>query len=82
MPEDARGVHLEVVAPAITSLPRSESPSPQDDDDTETDDEKTLGGSKFNTRRGNGDIEEGNGVPEKPTRAHTPDTLRRVRLKY
>ncbi len=79
LPEDARGVHLETVAPVITSLPRSQSPSPLDDDDyIEIDDEKTLGGSKFNTRRGNGDIEEG--VLEMPPRGRTTSTLRMVRL--
>lgn len=82
MPEDAFGAHLETVAPAITNLPRSQSPTPLDADDADTDDEKTLGGSKFNTRRGNGDIEEGINVLEKSSRARTPDTLRMVRLRY
>jgi len=79
MPEDAFGAHLETVAPAITNLPRSQSPTPLDADDADTDDEKTLGGSKFNTRRGNGDIEEGINVLEKSSRARTPDTLRMKR---
>ncbi|KLO20173.1 hypothetical protein SCHPADRAFT_33235 [Schizopora paradoxa] len=74
MPEDATGVQFETVAPAITNLPRSQSPSPLDDD--ETDDEKTLGGSKFNTRRGRDDLEEGQNVQEKPHRGRTTSTLR------
>lgn len=79
MPEDATGVQLGTAAPAITNLPRSQSPSPLDREDDETDDEKTLGGSKFNTRRGMDDLEEGRSVQEKPFRGRTTSTLRMVR---
>ncbi|KLO20174.1 hypothetical protein SCHPADRAFT_934777 [Schizopora paradoxa] len=77
MPEDARGPHLETVAPVITSLQRSESPSPMDDD-AEQDDEKTLGGSKFNTRRGKNDLEGGIRIDmtETPPRGRTMSVIR------
>ncbi len=45
------------------------------------DDEKTLGGSKFNTRRGKSDLEEGDNELEKLSRGRTSSTLRMVRLK-
>ena len=81
MPEDASGPHLETVAPVITSLPRSESPSRLEDDD-EVDDEKTLGGSKFSTRRGKEDLEGGIRIDmtETPARGRTMSNIHNVSL--
>lgn len=75
-------MHLETVAPVITNLPRSESPSRLEDDD-DVDDEKTLGGSKFNTRRGKEDLEGAVKIDMSDTlsRGRTTSLMRTVRLK-
>jgi len=82
LPEDASGTNFDaIVAPAITNLPRSQSPSPMDEDEyPETDDEKSLGGSKFSMRHGKADLEGGSTVLNKQ-KGRTTSTLRMKRAQ-